>query len=123
MQQIKDAAFKEIANRIKSGNPPKEYEIQHFMHNLMRENNLIWGDGPVVAVNEHAADPHFEPTPENSYSMQVGDLVLIDLGQKSISWHIIMILLDGLNRETARVPEKFKIVSLLLPMLRRRQTN
>lgn len=82
MQQIKDAAFKEIANRIKSGNPPKEYEIQHFMHNLMRENNLVWGDGPVVAVNEHAADPHFEPTPENSYSMQVGDLVLIDLWAK-----------------------------------------
>lgn len=82
MQEIKNAAFKEIANRIRSGKPPKEYEIQEFMHNLMRQNNLIWGDGPVVAINEHAADPHFEPTPENSYTMQMGDLVLIDLWAK-----------------------------------------
>lgn len=82
MHQIKNEAFKEIAHRIRSGKPPKEFEIQEFMHEQMRQNNLIWGDGPIVAINEHAADPHFEPTPENSYSMQVGDLVLIDLWAK-----------------------------------------
>ena len=36
-------------------------------------------DGPAVAVNEHASDPHFDPTPENSVSIQRGDWVLIDL--------------------------------------------
>lgn len=82
MQMVKDEAFKEIARRIKIGDNPKEYEIQAFMHELMSKNNMLWEDGPIVAVNEHAADPHFEPTEENSFVMKEGDLVLIDLWAK-----------------------------------------
>ena len=36
-------------------------------------------DGPIVAVNEHGADPHFDPTPANSDAIAWGDWVLIDL--------------------------------------------
>ncbi len=82
MQMVKDEAFKEIARRIKAGGRPKEYEIQAFMHDLMRRNEMTWEDGPIVAANEHAADPHFEPTIENSFEMSEGDLVLIDLWAK-----------------------------------------
>lgn len=82
MQMVKDEAFREIARRIKAGGRPKEYEIQAFMHDLMRENGMTWEDGPIVAINEHASDPHFEPTEENSYEMSEGDLVLIDLWAK-----------------------------------------
>ncbi len=79
MQMVKDEAFKEIARRIKAGEHPREVEIQAFMHDLMRSNDMTWDDGPIVAANEHAADPHFEPTEENSFGMKKGDLVLIDL--------------------------------------------
>jgi len=82
MQMVKDETFKEIASRIKNGENPREVDIQHFMHNLMQENNMFWGDGPIVAVNEHAADPHFEPTEKNSFAMKRGDLVLLDLWAK-----------------------------------------
>lgn len=82
MQMVKDEAFREIKRRITSGQNPKEYEIQAFMHDLMRKNNMTWEDGPIVAVNEHAGDPHFEPTPENSHTMKEGDTVLIDLWAK-----------------------------------------
>ena len=82
MQEIKDTTFAEIAKRIRNSEHPKEFEIQAFMHDLMREHEMTWEDGPIVAVNEHAADPHFEPTPENSFAMKQGDLVLIDLWAK-----------------------------------------
>lgn len=82
MQMVKDETFKEITRRIKNGENPKEYEIQEFMHNLLRENEMHWDDGPIVAINEHAADPHFEPTPDNSHPMKKGDLVLLDLWAK-----------------------------------------
>ena len=36
-------------------------------------------DGPVVAANAHAADPHFEPTEANTAVIRRGDWVLIDL--------------------------------------------
>ena len=82
MQMVKDETFKEIGRHIKAGQYPTEVEIQAFMHSLMRDNNMFWEDGPIVAINEHAADPHFEPTEENSYPMKKGDLVLLDLWAK-----------------------------------------
>ncbi|MDT8324196.1 MAG: M24 family metallopeptidase [Bacteroidota bacterium] len=82
MQMVKDETFKEVARRIRAGENPREVEIQHFMHDLMRENGMTWEDGPIVAINEHAADPHFEPTEENSFAMKEGDLLLLDLWAK-----------------------------------------
>lgn len=82
MQAIKNAAFKEISRRMKKGDPPTEYEIYEYMIELYKQHNMICEDGPIVAVNEHAADPHFEPTPENTVKMKEGDTVLIDLWAK-----------------------------------------
>lgn len=82
MQFIKDSAFKEIARRMKANDPPTEYEIYEFMLELYKQHNMVCEDGPIVAVNEHAADPHFEPTKENATKMKNGDLVLIDLWAK-----------------------------------------
>lgn len=82
MQMVKDSAFKEIARRIKAGDNPTEYEIHRYMLDIMAENNMKCEDGPIVAINEHAGDPHFEPTPENSHKIKEGDLILIDLWAK-----------------------------------------
>jgi len=82
MQMVKDEAFKEIGRQIKAGGAPREIEIQRFMQKLMKENDLFAEDGPIVGVNEHAADPHFEPTEANSLAMKPGDLVLLDLWAK-----------------------------------------
>ena len=82
MHMVKDKTFTEIARRIRAGSAPREVEIQHYMHELLRTHGMHWEDGPIVAVNEHAADPHFEPTEENSHVMKEGDLVLLDLWAK-----------------------------------------
>ncbi|MGQ9819823.1 MAG: M24 family metallopeptidase [Candidatus Kapaibacteriales bacterium] len=82
MHKIKNLAFAEIAKRIRRGDNPTEYEIHKFMLSLYEEFGLITNDGPIVAVNEHSADPHFEPTSYNTYLIKEGDLVLIDLWAK-----------------------------------------
>lgn len=82
MQHVKDETFREIARRIRRGEHPREVEIQRFMHDMLRENEMHWEDGPIVAINGHAADPHFEPTEENSVAMKEGDLLLLDLWAK-----------------------------------------
>lgn len=79
MLSIKDNAFKYIRTRIDEGNPATEYEVQQYMHQQFRDNGIFWDHGPIVGINEHAGDPHFEPTPENSQRIKEGDLVLIDL--------------------------------------------
>ncbi len=82
LHNIKNLAFRKIAEEIKQGNQPTEFQIQQYMLDLFKEYNLTTNDGPIVAINEHAADPHFEPTPENTYPIKSGDLVLIDLWGK-----------------------------------------
>ncbi len=79
---VKDAAFKEVARLIRAQTPPREVEIAHFMQGLFKQHGLVALDGPIVGVNEHAADPHFEPTEENSQTMKAGDLLLLDLWGK-----------------------------------------
>lgn len=82
MQMVKDSAFKEIARRIKAKDYPTEFEIYEFMLDIMHKNGMKCEDGPIVAINEHAGDPHFEPTRENSHKIKEGDLILLDLWAK-----------------------------------------
>ena len=110
MQMVKDEAFKEISRRINKGESPKEFEIQAFMHNIMRENNMTWEDGPIVAINEHAGDPHFEPTEDNSHAMKAGDLVLIDLWAKFNKPGAIYYDITWIGYIGNTVPEKFETI-------------
>ncbi|MDZ7371434.1 MAG: M24 family metallopeptidase [candidate division KSB1 bacterium] len=82
LHEIKDRTFREIAVRIRKGEQPTEHEIQVLMHEWMHEKGLVWADGPIVAVNEHAADPHFEPSPSAATAIRPGDLLLLDLWAK-----------------------------------------
>lgn len=80
VQGIKDEAFSEIGNAIREGREVTEYDIQQFIVRRFKEEGLTDdGDHPIVGVNGHPADPHFEPTPENTYVIKRGDTVLIDL--------------------------------------------
>ncbi|MCY4653572.1 MAG: M24 family metallopeptidase [Dehalococcoidia bacterium] len=74
---IVQEAFRYIGDSIDSG--VTEYEVKEFINNRFLEEGMIVTDGPAVAVNGHASDPHFDPTPENSVEIKRGDWVLIDL--------------------------------------------
>ena len=56
-----------------------EYDVAQFIRWKCAEIGLRVTDGPVVAVNEHSSDPHFEPTANNAVSIRRGDWVLIDV--------------------------------------------
>lgn len=80
VQRIKDEAFDLIRQNIKKGQPITEYEVQQYIVNRFKEEGLTDdGDHPIVGVNDHPADPHFEPTTQNSYVIKKGDTLLIDL--------------------------------------------
>lgn len=73
-------AFEFIGERL--GHEPTERRVADFIRARFLEEGLEAEDGPVVAVNEHSADPHFEPTPANASIIRRGDWVLIDLWAK-----------------------------------------
>ncbi|MCI0512611.1 Xaa-Pro peptidase family protein [candidate division KSB1 bacterium] len=82
LDQTQQSAFAEIGRRIRLGQSPTELEIHQFMRQEMQSAGLFFEDGPIVAVNAHAADPHFEPTAQNTVPIKQGDLVLLDLWGK-----------------------------------------
>jgi Xaa-Pro dipeptidase len=110
MHAICEFAFAEIARRVKAGEAPTEYEIQRLMLDKYRENGMAWDDDPIVAVNEHASDPHFEPTPENTSPIREGDLVLIDLWAKKDRPGAIFFDITWMGYVGSAVPEKFEKV-------------
>ena len=77
LTQIVGEAFEHIGLTVDEG--ITEFDVAEFIRNRFRESGLVVTDGPAVQVNEHASDPHFDPTPENSFRIKRGDWVLIDL--------------------------------------------
>ncbi len=58
---------------------PTEWEVSQFIRDQYARENLEATEGPTVAVNAHASDPHFEPSPDERRGIRAGDWVLIDL--------------------------------------------
>ncbi|MBU1065904.1 M24 family metallopeptidase [bacterium] len=80
VQKIKDEAFELIGEKIGNNEKVTEYEVQQYIVRRFEEEGLTDdGDHPIVGVNDHPADPHFEPTEENTYTIKKGDTLLIDL--------------------------------------------
>ena len=76
---VKDEAFALIRSRLASGTPILEHEAAEFILQRFSELGLESRDCPVVATNEHAADPHFEPTSKLPTPIKPGDWILMDL--------------------------------------------
>jgi Xaa-Pro dipeptidase len=77
-----NSAFVEIGNRIKSGTPTNEYDIQQYILKCFADRGMFSKDPPIVAVNGNSAMPHYGPTREHNSPINKGDFVLIDLWAK-----------------------------------------
>ncbi len=82
MDRIMEEAFAMIRTGVASANGVTELDVQQFIMKRFGEENLETYDPPMVGVNDHPADPHFELTPEFSRPFQKGDTVLIDMWAK-----------------------------------------
>jgi len=67
---------------IRQHSPVTEYAVQQFILQRFAARGLTTHHPPIVAINAHSADPHFEPTPADATPIRSGDFVLIDLWAK-----------------------------------------
>ncbi len=81
VDSILDGAFKEIGRRVRNGGTT-EYDIQQWIAEAFRREDLIAEDLPIVATNANSGNPHYEPRAEGSSRIKPGDFVLIDLWAK-----------------------------------------
>lgn len=77
--RIKDDAFAFIKSSLQSAKSINERDVQQRILANFQSAGLEIGEAPIVAINEHAGDPHFDVSPTASSPIRKGDWVLIDL--------------------------------------------
>lgn len=82
VDRIVPAFFQELGRRVRNGGT-HEFEMQQWVMEAFKRESLVTEDPPIVGVNRHSGDPHFEPTRANSTPVHEGDFVLLDLWAKT----------------------------------------
>jgi Xaa-Pro dipeptidase len=85
MDTIRAEAFRLIGDRLSSGAGITEWDVHSFVREAFTREGMITDHGPIVAVNDNASNPHYEPTASVHRRISGGDLVLIDMWAKLIS--------------------------------------
>ena len=108
-------AFKEIGRRARGAKPgATEYEIQQWIAEAFRRENLITDDYPIVGVNANSGNPHYEPKAQSSARIKAGDFVLLDIFAKKNTPNAVYydITWTGvIGTPTEKQMEIFKIVT------------
>lgn len=76
---IAHEAMQLAGERARSGSPMKEYELQRRILDRFAKEKLETDHGPIVAIGPNAANPHYEPTANDSAPIERGAILLIDL--------------------------------------------
>lgn len=111
LRSLVDRAFGEIRRRLEAGGPFTEYDLQQFLHEQYAAHGLEADYPPIVAVNEHSGNPHYEPTKERSAPIRSGDFVLLDIwAKKKGKESAVYADITWTGFVEAQVPEKYRKV-------------
>lgn len=79
LTRIVREAFRHVAQRLQTAETVTEHGVHQFIRRSYAEQGLEAPDGPIVAVNAHASDPHYEPESAGSALVRPGDVLLLDI--------------------------------------------
>ena len=79
---IGQQAIRLAGSRADSASPLSEYALAAWIREKFAAGGLETDHGPIVAIGPNAANPHYEPTAEQSATIKRGDVLLIDLWAK-----------------------------------------
>jgi len=107
IDRIVQEAFQQAARHVREKKNFTEYDLQQWIAGEFASAGIQREEGPDVAVNANASDPHYGPVAGKSSPIREGDLLLLDVWGKinapgSVYYDITWIGFLG-----AKVPEKY----------------
>jgi len=81
IDSIVAAVFPEVGRRVRSGGTT-EFDIQQWLVEAFRREDLVADGPPIVAVNQNSSNPHYVPSAESSHRIGEGDFLLLDIWGK-----------------------------------------
>ena len=108
-------AFLHAARSVREKKPLTEFALQQWILAEFAKAGLATEEGPDVAVNAHASDPHYAPSKDRPTEIKEGDLLLLDVWGKSKAAGSVYYDISWVGYLGARVPEKFaKVFSVIV---------
>ncbi len=114
LRAVVDAAFAFIRDRINTGTPVTEYDVQQRMSQEFRARGITTNSDPNCSVNANAANPHYEPTKEINSPIRKGDLVLLDLWAKKDKKRAVYADITWMGYVGTSVPDEYEKVFRVL---------
>lgn len=114
IDRIVSEAFQHAANCVRNKTPLNEYELQQWILKKFAEAGIETDEGPDIAVNANASDPHYGPTREKSSPIRDGDLLLLDVWGKQKTPGSVYYDVTWMGYLGAKVPEKYAKVFAVL---------
>jgi len=110
LRNIVDETFAHVSTSVSKGRVLTEYGLQQFMLARMHDAGMTTSSPPIVAVDAHSADPHYEPTESRSAAITRGNLLLIDLWAKRTQPGSVYGDITWTAYTDTRVPDKHRLI-------------
>lgn len=109
LRTIIDESFGFIREAVTNRGEVSEHSVQQFILERFDSNGTRSDKPPIVAVNAHSADPHFQPTPTSGV-IRRGDFVLLDIWAKGKEPRSVYADITWTGYVGATVPEPYPSV-------------
>ena len=110
IDRITREAFQHAAKNVREKKTITEYDLKVWIVKEF-ENAGIWAEeGPDIAVNANASDPHYGPTAESTAPIREGDLLLLDVWGKKKTPGSVYYDITWVGYLGANVPQKYAMV-------------
>jgi len=76
------AGFAAVGDAVRAEKGITEYDVQQAMLRIFEAGGVVADEGPVAAVNQNSANPHYMPMRDRSSPIGVNDFVLLDVWGK-----------------------------------------
>src|SRR5580704_12099961 len=123
IDRIVREVFDHAAKCVKDKKPVTEYDLQQFILKKYDEAGIVTEEGPDVAVNANAINPHYGPTRETASPIREGDLLLLDIWGKQKSPNSVYYDITWMAYLGGAVPEKYAKVFRVLREARDRAVD
>jgi Xaa-Pro aminopeptidase len=80
---IMQQAFAFVRDALAGGRTATELDVQRLILRRFEEEQLETASPPIVAVNEHSGDPHYEVSQTDPRPVRAGDWLYVDLWAKA----------------------------------------
>jgi Xaa-Pro dipeptidase len=107
-------AFEEAAKHVRAKQTLTEYDLQQWFLKQFDASGIRREDGPDVAVNANASDPHYAPMQGKAAPIREGDLLLLDVWGKTKDAGSVYYDVTWMGYLGAKVPDKYAKVFRVL---------